>query len=175
MISQPLVPGEKSPIDLQPAENLTRLNQGFENDFESGWQAIDDLLAQSPACLNFLLRSPQTRGFSLSQDRAIFRRCKSIDFGIQVSSAPTILLVELRKSELNRVEVCLQVHPADGRAYLPPHVQFSVKDRTRQQRRQTQSRQADRYIQLRLVGDPGDRFSATRSLNDRSVAEEFAI
>jgi hypothetical protein len=161
--------------DRPTEENLTRLSQWFDNLFDSGWQAIDELLGRSPNCLDFRFRSPESRNFSNAEDRAIVRRGKVIDLGIQLSGYSIVLLVELRKIELERVEVFLQVHPSGDRVYLPPHLHLTVKDRASKARLQTQSRQADNYIQLRLIGDPGDQFSATLSLNKVSVTEDFFI
>jgi Protein of unknown function (DUF1822) len=128
------------------------------------------LLGRSPNCLDFRFRSPES-----TENRPSVKRGKSIDLGIQFSGYSIVLLVELRKIENDRVDVCFQVHPSGSRLYLPPNLQLIVKDRSNTARLKTQSRQADNYIQLRLIGDPGDRFSATLSLNDVSVTENFSI
>lgn len=160
---------------LPTEENLTRLAQWFDNFFDSSWQAIDELLGRSPTCLDFRFRSPTSRDFSNAEDQAIVRRGKVIDLGMQIAGYSIILLVELRRIEDERIEVMLQVHPSGDRVYLPPHLQLIVKDRSSNARLQTQSRQSDNYIQLRLIGDPGDEFSATLALNEVSITEDFLI
>ncbi|RMG05669.1 MAG: DUF1822 family protein [Cyanobacteria bacterium J055] len=157
-------------------ETVTHLSQWFDDIFDVGWQAIDRLLGRSAPCLDFRFRSPNLSSSpSNSDDRSLVRRGKSIDLGIQLSGCSVVLLVELRKIENNKVDVRLQVHPTGGNIYLSPNLQLGVRDRASHARLQTQSRQSDNYIQLRLVGDPGDRFSATLSLNSASVTEEFEI
>ncbi len=174
--SNPQLEREEWTLERLPAEeNLTRLGQWFDNLFEAGWQAIDDLLGRSPTCLEFRFRSPKSPELANRDDRAIVKRGKSIDLGIQLSESSIVLLVELRQIDNDRVDVCLQVYPSGNQVYLPPNLQFTVKDRSSNTQLQTQSRQADNYIQLRLIADPGDRFSATLSLNNVIVTENFAI
>lgn len=165
----------RSPRSLE-TPTLTQLGQWFDDIFDTGWQTVDRLLGRSAPCLDFRFRSPTLSSSpSNSDDRPLVRRGKSIDLGIQLSDCAVVLLIELRKIENNKVDVRLQVHPTGENIYLPSNLQLGVRDRASNARLQTQSRQSDNYIQLRLVGDPGDRFIATLSLNSASVTEEFEI
>jgi Protein of unknown function (DUF1822) len=165
------LPGERLALDRSHAEEkLTRLGQWFDDLFDAGWQAIDRVLSPSATCLDFRFRSTES-----SEDYPTVKRGKLIDLGIQLSGYSIVLLIELKRVEHERVDVRLQVRPSGGRIYLPPHLQLIVKDRASGSRMQTKSRQSDNYIQLRLVGDAGDQFSAILSLNHVSVTEEFVI
>jgi hypothetical protein len=102
------------------------------------------------------------------------RRVKLVDLGMQVAGEPVALAVAIVPQGAT-MAVLLQVYPSDQAAYLPENLQLILLDESAQVLRQISARSADIYIQLKLSGSPGERFSVRVALGDVGLTEDFVM
>lgn len=157
------------------ASPAIQLSQWFNQVFEPGWQTISDFL--NPVQLN-----PAFRSRTLDQQADSFplrsldvHRAKLIDLGVQLGQASVVLLVELQPETIDRINVHLRVYPVNGNLYLPTGVQLVLLDAAGETVSTVTAREADNYIQLRLIGQPGEAFGVTLALNQVGVTEQFLV
>ncbi|MBL1174558.1 DUF1822 family protein [Pantanalinema sp. GBBB05] len=100
---------------------------------------------------------------------------KLIDLGTHLGQTAVVLLVELQPETSDRIHVHLRAYPANGNLHLPTGVQLVLADAAGQAVSTVTAREADNYIQLRLIGQPGEAFGVTLALNQISVTEQFLI
>lgn len=143
------------------ATTLTVLSQWLQGVIGTGWQSIESLL--NPPQL-----SPAFRDDNQSTETSM-RRGKPIALGDYIIA----LALELSPSA-DETEILLQVHPLEPPT-LPPQLQLTVLDEAGTAFLETQSRQADDYLQLRFSGSAGERFSIQIVIAQASVIEEFLI
>lgn len=174
------VTGELHISQLQPLESLLKhlsqigqpelvkppveLSQWLQGIVETGWQTIERLLSPEAIDLAFSFRSV---GLGT-------RLGKLIDLGIQIAGHPIALIVTVSR-ESDKINVMLQVHPTNHSEYLPSNLQLIVLDESGTEFLQTQSRNADNYIQLQFWGSLGEQFSVKIALNDASITENFVL
>jgi hypothetical protein len=165
---------------LQPLESLLKhlsqigepelvnppvqLSQWLQGIVEAGWQTIETLLNPEATALAFSFRSG---GLGTKFG-------KLIDLGIQLAGHPVALIVTVSR-ESDKINVMLQVHPNNHSEYLPSNLQLIVLDESGTEFLQTQSRNADNYIQLQFWGSLGEQFSVKIALNDASITEDFVL
>lgn len=157
------------------ASPTIQLSQWFNQVFESGWQAMSDLLNPMPLSPAFRSRTPDQQADSLSSGATEVQCAKLIDLGVRLGQAAVVLLVELQPETSDRISVHLRVYPANGNLYLPTGVQLVLLDAVGETASTVTAREADNYIQLRLIGQPGEAFGVTLALNQVSVTEQFLI
>ncbi len=102
------------------------------------------------------------------------RRVKLVDLGMQVAGEPVALAVAIVPQGAT-MAVLLQVYPSDQAAYLPENLQLILLDESAQVLRQVDARSADIYIQLKLSGSPGERFSVRVALGAAGLTEDFMM
>ncbi len=165
-----------STMSAAAERTLVNLSRWLEGVFETGWQAVEELLAPTELGLAFSFRSTDHSGAAeLSQPDAGIRRAKLIDLGRQLSDRPVALLVELRPLANQPTTICVQVHPTGDRPYLPPNLQLMVLDESGAVFLDAQSRSADNYLQLQFRGQLGERFGVKVAFGDASATEDFAL
>ncbi|MDJ1168960.1 DUF1822 family protein [Roseofilum sp. BLCC_M154] len=97
------------------------------------------------------------------------------DLGMQFGNYPLALMVAiLPKREDNRA-ILLRLNPMGNQMYLPPGVELTVLDDEGETFLETESRERDNYIQLKLGGDRGERFSVRVALGETAITEGFVI
>jgi hypothetical protein len=97
------------------------------------------------------------------------------DLGMQFGDYPLALMVAiLPKGEDNRA-ILLRLNPMGNQLYLPAGVELTVLDDEGDMFLETQSRERDNYIQLKLGGDRGERFSVRVALGETAITEGFVI
>ncbi|MBD3886230.1 DUF1822 family protein [Phormidium tenue FACHB-886] len=145
---------------------------------EAGWQMVESLGSPSPA-LSF--RSNTQMGEETIQ------RAKVIDLGIQLGNQPVVLLVAIAPSMTAKsgsgeapmqepVEILVQVHPTQGKLYLPADLSLSMLSETGALFQEARSRDYDNYIQLRQFrGVSGECFDIRLAFGDTSIVETFVI
>lgn len=145
---------------------------------DAGWQVIESLSSPSPA-LSF--RSDTQMGEETTQ------RAKLIDLGVQIGNEPVALLVAIAPSMTAKsisgqalvpepVEILVQVHPTQGRLYLPADLSLRMLSETGALFQETRSRDYDNYIQLRQFrGVPGECFDIQLTFGNTSIVETFVI
>lgn len=157
------------------ASPAIQLSQWFNQVFESGWQAISDFLNPRQLSPAFRTRTADQPTDSLPSRSLEVHRAKLIDLGVQLGQTSVVLLVELQPETSDRIHVHLRVYPANGNLYLPAGVQLVLLDAAGQPVSTVTAREADNYIQLRLIGQPSEAFGVTLALNQVSVTEQFLI
>jgi hypothetical protein len=152
------------------------LSQWLENIFDTGWQTVETLLNPSEPDLAFSFRSADSAVLTeFEQPDVGVRRAKLIDLGMQLSSNPIALIVEVIPESEQRNTILLQVHPTGNQTYLPPLLQLTVLDEFGSSFLEAQARSADDYIQLQFNGQPGEQFSVKVALGDTSIMEDFVV
>lgn len=136
---------------------LVSLLQSTQDD-ETRWMAIESLWRLDPG-----------------HPAAGVRQVKLIDLGMQVAGQAIALAVALVQKPNQTVGVRLQVYPATGAGFLPPHLKLVLLDGSSQVLREVVARQADVYIQLKFSGTPGEEFSVRIELGTASITEDFSL
>jgi len=113
-------------------------------------------------------------------------RAKLIDLGMQLGTKNIALLVAISGAgnvqsaiaeEFNQ-KVCIhvQVHPAKGQRYLPPHLTLALLSESGEILQEVEARGQDLCIQLRPFKVlPGTNFQLQVTLADTSITETFAV
>jgi hypothetical protein len=102
------------------------------------------------------------------------RRVKVMDFGMQVAGEAVALAVAI-VPQATEMAVLLQVYPSGSGAYLPEDLQLILLDEAGQVLRAIAARPADIFIQLKLSGTPGERFSVRVALGESGLTENFVM
>ncbi len=145
---------------------LINLRQWFENIFETGWQTVEALLETQPVNLALNLRSNPNHNVE---------RAKQIDLGSQIMAQSVVLVVVLTKQTSPEIKIVVEVHPANGQTYLPPHLLLTVLDSEGASVMEARASCANKNIQLRFSGIPEETFSVKVALGDVSITENFVI
>lgn len=103
------------------------------------------------------------------------RRVKLLDLGMQVAGQTVALAVAILQKSDRQVGVLLRVYPTGNEPYLPSDLKLILLDTSGQILREVTARRADVYIQLKLSGEPGEKFSVRVALGEASITEDFAL
>ncbi|MEB3279667.1 MAG: DUF1822 family protein [Lyngbya sp.] len=128
------------------------------NDDETLWTAVESLWQIDP-----------------TNPAAGTRRVKLINWGMQVVGNAVALTVALVQKANGKISVLIRVYPNSNSAYLPPHLKLILLSEFGGILREVTARESDLYIQLRLNGQPGERFSVKVALGEGSLTEDFVI
>ena len=147
---------------IQPAN----LSQWWQNVFEAGWQAIEDLFAPQPN-LAFNFRQGEST-------QAQVRRVKQIQLGDQF---PAVLLVMILETEADeRTRIWVQIHPQSGETYLPANLKLEQLSMSGEALQSVQAGDASNYIQLRrFKSSPGMQFRLQVAIADTFTYEDFIV
>jgi hypothetical protein len=166
---------------LAAASTLTNLSQWFQNVFQAGWLALDEVLDSGNA-LAYSFRKDAISGE--------MRRIKLLTFtpiqssgaspgslvaATSTEDAPMVaLLLSLNREEDGRVEVRAQVRPAPGQTHLPANLVLELLSVADQPLQTVRSRRQDNYIQLkRFKCLPGWQFTLKIEFNGVQIREGF--
>ncbi len=136
------------------------LTSWFDNVFEAGWQAAQDLLASATL-------TPAFWGASV-------KGAKLIDLKVNLVQCRVILVISLLREEELEVSVRLQVYPQEANLYLPADLQLQVIS-DGEIFQEVVSRSQDQFIQCQFAANSGDRFTVSLGLGDTRVKENFVI
>ncbi len=103
------------------------------------------------------------------------KRMKLIDLGMQVAGEAVALAAAVVPTGIRQVGVLLQVYPTGSEIYLPPGLKLILLDESGKIFWEVTARVADVYLQLKLRGKPGEKFSARVSLAEAAITEDFVI
>lgn len=146
-------------IETTPVE----LSQWFQNIYEEEWQSIESVFDLKEENLAYIFRSAVHKEM---------RRAKLINLGVQLVG----LLIALIPEADHKMRIRVQVHPADGEAYLQPNLRLVLLSSSGAILQEVQSRSQDNYIQLKRFQCPtGTCFSIQVALDDVSLMEDFVI
>jgi hypothetical protein len=143
----------------------THLSAWFQDRVEEGWLAIDTLI-HPEAFLALNTRNCEPG----------IRKGKLLNLGLQLGQQSAALLVTLNPEPEEKLNVLVQLHPADGQRFLPPQIKLTLHSKEGEILQEVQARGRDNYIQLQpFKGALGRRFSLEVKLLDRFVKEEFEL
>ncbi|MEG4577777.1 DUF1822 family protein [Microcoleus sp. N3A4] len=182
---------QTSPVEI---ENPVTSNFGnwLKDIFETGWQKIE----QGKENLENLIFPEKNPSFALrgggnlreesalqgSQSsinrfpEADVTRAKLIDLGMRLGRTTVALLVAIAEESDRTVRVHVQLHPAIGQRYLPPHTKLSLISDNGKILLQSESTVQDLCILLKeFEVKPEESFSIRVALDDLSVTENFVV
>jgi Protein of unknown function (DUF1822) len=142
------------------------LSQWWQNIFEAGWQAIEDLF-ESPSDLAFNFRRDDSTP-------AQVQRVKSISLGSQF---PTVILAIVLEMETDgRMRIWVQLLPQAGEVYLPADVSLELLSTTGEVLQSVRSGSTSNYIQLRrFKSTQGRQFRLQIAIADALICEDFIV
>lgn len=161
---------------LQPLQNLiaillqkkqsapVNLRQWFEGIIEAGWQTMEQLLNLQQVELAFMFR-----------DAVSIARGQQINLGMELGEQSVALIVMIPPAADTEVDIRVQVHPVGGEIYLPSGVKLIISDEAGEPVLDTESREADNFIQLHFSAELEEKFSATVAWRGKSVAQDFCL
>ncbi|MEM9215197.1 MAG: DUF1822 family protein [Cyanobacteria bacterium P01_F01_bin.150] len=160
----------------------TDLAQWLNNIVEAGWQQLDQFLNPQTLAPAYAFRSTNDpmdeqgtgEGREDSEDIDI-ERAKLVDLGIQLGACQVVLVVQLKRESSQTTDITLQLYPEPGQAFLALGVDLQVLDDGGSVFLQTQSRDADNYIQLKFSGDRSEQFTVRIALGEAAITESFII
>jgi Protein of unknown function (DUF1822) len=147
----------------QPAR--VNLSNWFDGAIDVDWLDIQQLLGSQQNKLAFGFRN---HPLSIA-------RGQQIDLGIQLANQPLALVVALSPEAESEADIQVQVHPLRGQTYLPEGVELSVIDEMGRVVIETESRDADNFIQLSFSAEFGEMFSVTVALGRARVRKAFVL
>ena len=156
----PILDVRLAPVDL---------NKWLENVFEEAWQTVEEILVPRKAAL---VRSFRTN--------AKVVRAKYIDLGL---SKPLAIVLALETDANWQRRILLQVHTPDESQHLPPNIELIlldesgevVLDESGEPSIARSTSEEDWWIQLKLYGQPGEKFQVKVVLGSVSVEEYFVL
>ncbi len=105
-----------------------------------------------------------------------------LDLGLLLARQPIVLMVAILQPDVDttsalesRFSILARVYPLAAEGYLPPALQLAVLGQDGSLGLETQSRERDNYIQLKLRGTLGEQFSLRLCLANEVITESFAI
>jgi hypothetical protein len=158
--------GDPATSDAQPdfQQSLAHLIQTTRNE-ELRWKAAEILWSLNP-------NHPATA----------IRRV--MDLGIALSGRAIALMVAILRppdapaqAEANRrtLSVLLRVYPTADAPYLPTHLTLRILDAQGNPGLVVQARERDNYIQLKFLGEIGERFGIQLALDQHHITEYCVI
>jgi Protein of unknown function (DUF1822) len=148
----------------------TVLNQWLERMFESDWQSLETFV-DAERNINASIKNAALRASTTA-----IKAAKLIDWGIELETRSLVLLVVLTPEENEQVGILVQVHPAQGKPYLPPDLKLAVLSERGEKLKEVCSRSLDNYIQLPYFqGIVGERFQIQICLDRVCMKENFII
>ncbi|MGA9378292.1 MAG: DUF1822 family protein, partial [Phormidium sp.] len=79
------------------------------------------------------------------------------------------------KADETEVDILVQVHPMGKETCLPPGLKLIIIDESGAEVLDTESREADNFIQLQFSAESGESFSIVVSWGEASVRQNFVI
>jgi hypothetical protein len=147
------------------------LSKWLQNTFDNGWQSLNTLLNQESGNLLYSFRQYQVAAQGIYVDGF-----KLIDLEMRLSNQSVALLVGLIPEIDGKIAVRVQLHPIEGKTYLPPNIKLALISQSESILQEIQSRIQDNFIQLkRFICPPGKLFKIQVAINEFSVTEEFII
>lgn len=148
------------------ATQTTNLTQWWNNVFDAGWQALEDLFGTQP---DFAFNFRQTNSTTEQ-----IRRVKPIQLSAEL---PTLLLVIMLETEAdNRIRIWVQILPQPGETYLPANLRLELLSNTEDVIQSIQAGETSNYIQLRRFKiTPGTEFRLQVAIADTFTYENFIV
>ncbi len=98
-----------------------------------------------------------------------------LDLGLLLAGHSLALMVAVLQTDDRRLSILARAYPITNQGHLPPKLQLAVLDTDGRLGLETQSRERDNYIQLKLRGELGEGFSLQLQLGNDRLVEHFVI
>ncbi len=149
--------------ETQEWQNPINLGKWFQERFEPGWQAIDEVFC------------PQEDSMALILETAGVKRAKTLQLGHHNRDCPIALIVTIKAESHGETGVLVQVYPTGDHTELPPGLQLTLLSPQGDRLHEVVARTADSGLQMELSGQPGERYSIQVTLDGAIIIEEFVI
>lgn len=158
-------------VAVPSAKVVTQLSAWLKDTISSGWQRVEDILAQpSPV---FAVRTPSSLlGSKLESEDTVCGRLITLDPSDVAN--PLLLAVGVNPSEAEELGVWVKVVPAGSKKHLPYDLELKLLDEAGTSLMQAQSRETE-SIGLKFTGALGDHFSVRIISMDNVHTEDFVI
>lgn len=158
------------------SQSLVNLSQWLHGAFDTGWQALENILTPNQAALAFRFRDGNRQKVNTSQGSLpAVKRGKLFNFGIEQADKSVALLIGLTTIESTKIKVSVELYSTEGQTYLPPDLQLMVLDETGLAVMQAQTRNTNKDIYLDFTANPGEQFGIKIILNNISITEYFLV
>lgn len=155
---------------------VTDLGQWLIGQVTTGWQTIEALLESLNAEPAFAFRSAVAEAAAETRANSErLQRAKLIHLSTETVDYPLALVVEVVPRPDRRRSVYVQVHTIEAGAFLPEGLRLVGLDQNGTVVLETQARETDDYIQLRLRGTPGEVLRLQIEFQNRTLSEDFVI
>lgn len=150
---------------------LTVLSRWLYHEMEAGWNTVEQLMDDLQTQYAFSFRSPVTT----SQPEAAtgVRRGKLL----QLKDEPEVqvlLLVEIIPGTALEYQMKVEVYPVGEETYLPRSLHVAVMDETGKSVLQAENSNSE-GLEFHFIGEVGEKFSVSVSLNQCNIVEEFEV
>lgn len=163
-------------------QDVVRLNQWLQGDFEAQWQAVDTLLPPNRLALAYNFRQSDADLDALMEAERVeseanpdVRRAKLIDLGSSLETQPVVLVLALETISIDTTKICVQVHPYGNHSYVCPGLELAVLESSGTVFTKAQARHADNCIQVKCTGTVGESFTVRLTFQTASYVESFML
>ncbi|HEY9651031.1 MAG TPA: DUF1822 family protein [Coleofasciculaceae cyanobacterium] len=155
-------------LKSQSVQKLVKLREWLNSAFESGWQALEEILELPPNKLAVNFRGG-FRGNTKVADNSITRgKLLDLGWGDQLVA----LCVALNPIDESELDISVEVCPIGNQRYLPEKLNLILLDENGDPVMQAQTRNT-KTMQLQFSGETGERFGVKVALGNVSITEEF--
>lgn len=184
---------ESSPRDRIENPVAVKLGNWFNNLFEKGWEKFeqgkqnleDAIFPDDHPDFAFRSGGSSREESGLSEGQASIQqrfpeadvtRTKFIDLGVRLGRMTFALMVAIAQESDRTVRVHVQLHPAIGQRYLPPHTKLSLISDTGKILHESESTVQDLCILLNdFEVEPKESFRIRVAVEDLSLTENFVV
>jgi hypothetical protein len=149
--------------ESQEWQHPVNLGKWFQEHFEPGWQAIDEVFC------------PEANSRDLVLGTAGVKRAKQLQLGDQHRDCPVALIVTIKAESHGETGVLVQVYPTGTHQELPPGLQLTLQSHQGDRLHEVVSQNADSGLQMELSGQPGERYRIQVTLDPTQITEEFVL
>lgn len=150
---------------------ITNLSQWIQNQFESGWQTLENLLTNqldNELTLDFALRK------STNIETSTIRRAKVIRFPERLLLLLVSIEPQAQTQNDRRIEIRIQIRSGDETPLLPLGLILGLQSTSGEIIQRVQARDNDLAIQLQRFRTPSNTpFVVYLRCNEQTIAEQF--
>ena len=154
----------------QASKQITKITEWFDNVYSHTWQKMNSLLNQHP---NF--EHQLAMGFRYSRENKVKSSIKTGKI-INISDTEMVLCADIQVLSNQLVDVVFRIYPSEKK-YLPPDLIVSVFDNFNEKKLLLtgKAKEYDDWMQIKLKGEVGEKFSLDIELNANHMVENFEI
>lgn len=158
-----LLEGKSIPANKHK-QTVVQLGQWFEHIFETGWQAVEEILGTKTPELAF----SSFRSAKIQRAKIIFLNTHSLTYSL-------VFIVNIEKQQDDQINIVLQIQTPDNAGYLPDGLQLILLSATGEFLRQEEVVDTTNLLEVELNGKAGECFQVQVVLEDVINTEHFVI